>query len=408
MTDMELPGEATVPGALPPGRGRSAVGEWTIVVTIICSLVLAAGAGYVFYASIWPVSIDEGYGSVFLDWPWLLAYLVLLAVWAAGPVALLVLGLIHLFRHARHRWRSAACWLVMLAAGAAVGFLIIRDYRLLFSAYPADPFSGEALGPSRWAPGGPYWPALVAAGGELAVAAVLIALVDVLPPSDLRKWLSAGVRAQRQRSSRFAVYPPARRGQPTTTGGYGTQGGASASTTCISRQAEDALRRELQPGEQVAGSAEVASNPSRRGVAAWLALVIALMTAISLVGLFGTLPDPPGGWFAVTLLPLAGFLLRRPVLVAVTGQRLICLRLSRFRREPRQLAFAVPLAQVRIVAYRPRKYTSSIRCEIPGHNRIRLDAGPAGRKDFATVEEALARSGAFAELDPPWPPTPIS
>ena len=84
-------------------------------------LVLAAGAGYVFCASIWPVSIAEGYGAVFLNWPWLLAYLVLLATWAGGPVILLVLGLIQLIRHARHRWWSAACWLVLLVAGAAIG-----------------------------------------------------------------------------------------------------------------------------------------------------------------------------------------------------------------------------------------------------------------------------------------------
>jgi hypothetical protein len=69
---MELPGESTLSGALPPERGRRAAGEWEIVVTLICSLVLAAGGGYVFYASIQPVSISTGYGSVFLDIPWLL------------------------------------------------------------------------------------------------------------------------------------------------------------------------------------------------------------------------------------------------------------------------------------------------------------------------------------------------
>ena len=99
---------------------------------ILGSLVLAAGGGYVFYASIRPVSIEEGYGSVLFDFPWILAYLVLAAVWMGGPVILLVLGLIHLLRHARHRWWSAACWLIMLAAGVAIGFLIMHGYRLLF------------------------------------------------------------------------------------------------------------------------------------------------------------------------------------------------------------------------------------------------------------------------------------
>lgn len=174
---MELPAGVTALGASPPKLGRSAVGEAAVVAAATCSLVLAAGAGYVFCASIWPVSISTGYGAVFLDWPWVLAYLVLQAVWVAGPVILLVLGLVHLLRHARHRWRSAACWLVLLAAGAAVGFLVIHGYRLLFSAYPKA-IAGEPLGPSRWAPGGPYWLALAAAAGELAVGAGLVALAS--------------------------------------------------------------------------------------------------------------------------------------------------------------------------------------------------------------------------------------
>jgi hypothetical protein len=66
---------ATGPGCAP---------EWTIAVTIISSLVLAVGGGYVFYASIRPVSIAEGYGSVLFDFPWILAYWVLTAAWAGG------------------------------------------------------------------------------------------------------------------------------------------------------------------------------------------------------------------------------------------------------------------------------------------------------------------------------------
>lgn len=193
---MELPAETTVSRVLPPERGRRAAGEWTIAVTIISSLVLAVGGGYVFYASIRPVSIAEGYGSVLVDFPWILAYWVLTAAWVGGPVILLVLGLTHLLRHARHRWRSAACWLITLAAGAAIGFLIMHGYRLLFSAYPADS-AGEPLGPSRWAPGGPYWLALVAAAGELAVGAVLVALVSASPGN-----LPAGFRLARDRTRR--------------------------------------------------------------------------------------------------------------------------------------------------------------------------------------------------------------
>lgn len=172
--------------------------------------------------------------------------------------------------------------------------------------------------------------------------------------------------------------------------------------TAVSRQAEEVLRRELQPGEHVASSAEVTSDPSRWAVAAFLALAIAV-TAVGLASLFGPLPGLQAVGSAAPLLPLSILFLPRPMFVVVTSQRLICMRLSRFRREPRQLALAVPLAEVRVVKYRPGKYASSIQCEIPGHKRIRLNVGRAGRKDFDKVEEALTRSGAFAKLDPPWP-----
>ena len=51
----------------------------------------------------------------------------------------------------------------------------MHGYRLLFSAYPTDS-AGDPLGPSHWAPGGPYWLALAAAAGELALGAVLTVL----------------------------------------------------------------------------------------------------------------------------------------------------------------------------------------------------------------------------------------
>jgi len=187
-----------------------------------------------------------------------------------------------------------------------------------------------------------------------------------------------------------------------TMGDYYAEGGASVDRTAVSRQAEDALRHELQPGEYVASSAEVTSDPSRWSAAAFLALAIAVV-AVGLVSLFGPLPGSPAGGFGGILLPLGIVFLPRPMFVMVTSQRLICLRLSRFRRAPQQLACAVPLADVRIVKYRPGKYVSSIQCEIPGRKRIRLNADRAGREDFAKIEEALARSGAFAKLDPPWP-----
>ena len=133
-----------------------------------------------------------------------------------------------------------------------------------------------------------------------------------------------------------------------TIGGYCAEGGASVGRTAVSRQAEEMLTRELQPGEYVASSAEVTSDPSRWAVAGFLALAIAV-TAVGLVSLFGPLPGPPAGGFAAPLVPLGILFLPRPMFVVVTSRRLICLRLSRFRRAPRQLAFEVPLAGVRIV-----------------------------------------------------------
>jgi hypothetical protein len=173
----------------------------------------------------------------------------------------------------------------------------------------------------------------------------------------------------------------------------------------------EALRRELQPGEQVAAGIVMTSPPSRWAVAAFLVPAVALV-AVSLAGLFGQHPGPltagPAAGLVPVLLVLGIESLSRRMFVAVTSQRLICLRLSRLRRAPRQLVLAVPLAEVRIVQCRPGRFASSLQFEAPGHDRIRLAVSRAGRRDFATVAEALARSGAFAALDPPWPSAAIS
>jgi hypothetical protein len=176
---MEMPPGAALPGALPPGQSQPVVEAWAAAVAISYSLVLATGGGYVFYASVRSVSFSADFFPL-SDLPWVLVLLVLGAAWVAGPVILLVLGLIHAFRQPRYRWRSAAGWMVALAAATAIGFLILHDFHLLFTAYPSDE-SGDPLGPSRWAPGGPYWPALAAAGGELAVGGILVALVSTRP-----------------------------------------------------------------------------------------------------------------------------------------------------------------------------------------------------------------------------------
>lgn len=94
-------------------------------------------------------------------------------------MALLILGLVHLHQRARIKWWSAVAWVGTVAAGMAIGVLIMHDFGLLFTAYPKD-LDGSPLGPSRFAPATPYWQALIATGGQLAVGAVMIALISAL------------------------------------------------------------------------------------------------------------------------------------------------------------------------------------------------------------------------------------
>jgi len=131
-------------------------------------------------------------------------------------------------------------------------------------------------------------------------------------------------------------------------------------------------------------------------------LAVALTTA-GLVSLLGRLSAGPVIAIVLPVLGLGIQLLPRPMYVVVTDRRLICSRMSRLRRTPGRPAFAGPLADLRILNYRSSNYGASIRCEIPGHKPILLHVGRAGRQDFAGVEMVLARSGAFAKLDPPYP-----
>ena len=170
----------------------------------------------------------------------------------------------------------------------------------------------------------------------------------------------------------------------------------------LQRQAAEALRHDLQPGEHIAVGSPVTSDPSRWGMAALLTLAVTL-TAAGLVSLLGMLPAQPATAILLPILGLGIQLLPRPMYVVVTNQRLICTRLSRLRNTLRRPAFAAPLADLRILNYRSGNYGASIRCQIPGHKPILLHVGRAGRKDFAEVEMVLARSGAFAKLDPPYP-----
>jgi hypothetical protein len=170
----------------------------------------------------------------------------------------------------------------------------------------------------------------------------------------------------------------------------------------LRQQAEDGLRQDLQPGERIAAGSAVTSDPSRWGAAVLLVVSLALIAA-SLASLLGPLPASPVVALALPVLGLGVQFLPRPMYLVVTDRRLIGCRVSRLRGTPGRRAFAVPLADLRILSYRSGEYGASLRCEIPGRKPILLHWGRAGRKDFAEVEKVLARSGAFAKLDPPYP-----
>jgi len=169
-------------------------GAAALTFALLYSLTLAAGGGYVFYASTHPVSLATGYFAMFPDFPWFAADLLILAACWAGPVALLIAGLIHF----RRKWRLAVAWVGAVAAGTVISYVIFHDYRLLFTACPCDD-SGSPLGPSRWAPGAPYWQAFAATIGQLAVGVVMTALIAASarrdprrePPEGTTSWLPA-------------------------------------------------------------------------------------------------------------------------------------------------------------------------------------------------------------------------
>jgi hypothetical protein len=102
--------------------------------------------------------------------------LLILAAWLVGPVALLIAGLIHLLHPARRKSWVAVAWVSAVTAGTAIGYVIWHDYRLLLTSYHKD-LDGTPLGPSHWMPGAPHWQALVATIGQLAVGAVMTALI---------------------------------------------------------------------------------------------------------------------------------------------------------------------------------------------------------------------------------------
>jgi hypothetical protein len=107
----------------------------TGTVAAVYSLLLAACGGFVFYASVRPVPMPSGV----LDIPWFAVLLALAITWLAVPVALLALGLAYL-RPAGPQWRSLVAAGGQLAAGAAMIALLAA------SARKATPTAGTADG----------------------------------------------------------------------------------------------------------------------------------------------------------------------------------------------------------------------------------------------------------------------
>jgi hypothetical protein len=147
------------------------------------SVMLAACGGFVFYASIRPVSIPEG----IFDLPWVVALTVVAVMWLVLPVPLLVLGLVSLHQSRRLGWRPAAAWTIALAAAVAIGYANLLDFGHWFGLNAHD--IGWAPPPCfpSWPPPSCEssvirldWQPLIVACGQLAAGAVMIALIAAL------------------------------------------------------------------------------------------------------------------------------------------------------------------------------------------------------------------------------------
>jgi hypothetical protein len=168
------------PGAQQPVISSLEVSAATFAA--LYSLTLAACGGFVFCTSIRPVSIAEG---VF-DWPWVAAFTVVAVTWLVLPVPLLILGLVSLHHGRRLKWRLAAAWTIAVAVAVAIGYANVLDFGHWFSLNTHD----IGWAPPPCSPSGSSlsctssdsqldWPPLLAAGGELAAGAVMIALIAV-------------------------------------------------------------------------------------------------------------------------------------------------------------------------------------------------------------------------------------
>jgi hypothetical protein len=187
------------------------------------------------------------------------------------------------------------------------------------------------------------------------------------------------------------------------------------SSVVLRPQAEEALTRSLQPGERVATDVPVTRGLTRRGATALLAASLAVSLPVCMAGLAGFLGWAHAGPVIAVAVPVQGLViwlvlwfLRRPVYAALTDQRLILCRLSRFRRMSRAPTFTVPLTDLHIVRHHSSRHETSILCELPGRSRVLLHVGLAEREDSSATYMALTRLGVYAKLDPPYPPAQSS
>jgi hypothetical protein len=103
----------------------------TVTFAAVQSLVLAAGGGYLFCASVRAVPGPGGY----FDFGWTAAIVVLAVVWLIAFAVLLVLGLAHMRRSARVGPWLLSAWVIVVAGSTAIGWWNIRYFGLWLSAY---------------------------------------------------------------------------------------------------------------------------------------------------------------------------------------------------------------------------------------------------------------------------------
>ena len=168
------------------------------------------------------------------------------------------------------------------------------------------------------------------------------------------------------------------------------------------QQAGPWLYRVMAPGERiVAGVSAVDGPPVLALRIPLLVLTLAAFTYATyrlVQAVHGELSHGLDGPFPLGLLWVPLLLvnfLNRPVFLAVTGQRVICYRLSFYDRQPLRLLFAVPLAEVRVTRYRQGRWLASLRCEAPEDGKVRrrrLTVARVWQPDLDALLAALNRA----------------